>query len=332
MSSQEQTLIHIFDYNQTHFKEVANAELHSCAEYSQSDSITWIDIDSNKDLKIVETIALNFDFHPLMKENILDKTQRPKFEDFDKELFVLLKFLKRNTVTQKFDTENISVIFGQKAVVSFQEKIEGDAFENIRSKIRNPASKIRKSGTDFLVYTLLDATIESYFNLLEDVGEQVEQIETTVMSKPDSSTLRQIYRLKRDIMYLRKVVWPMRELINNLIMTDSNLIKETTKIYLRDVYQHASQVLDTIEINREMLTGMLDVYLSSISYRMNAVMKVLTIISTIFIPLTFITSIYGMNFEYIPELKWKWGYFFVWGMVFVTTVVMLSYFKIKKWF
>lgn len=332
MTNQEQTLIHIFDYNLEKFQEIPNAELHTCADYSIGNTITWIDIDSNKDLNIIDTISQNFHFHPLVKENILDKSKRPKFEDFDKELFVLLKFLKRNPETQKFDTENISVIFGQKALVTFQEKIEGDAFEHIRIKIRNPFSKIRKSGTDFLVYSLLDATIESYFHLLEDMGEQVENIEATVMSKPDSSTLRQIYRLKRDIMYLRKVVWPMREVINNLIMTDSELIKETTKIYLRDVYQHASQILDTIEINREMLTGMLDVYLSSVSYRMNAVMKVLTVISTIFIPLTFITSVYGMNFEFIPELKWKWGYYYVWGMVVVSTIGMLSYFKVKKWF
>lgn len=332
MSNYSETFIHIFDYNVDFFNEIPNAELQSCIQFNHGKNNTWIDIDSNKDLDVVETISQHFNFHPLIKENILDKAKRPKFEDFDKELFVLLKFLKRNPETLKFDSENISVIFGQKVVVSFQEKMEGDAFHNIRLKIKNPVSKIRKSGSDFLVYMLLDATIESYFQLLEDIGDQVENIETTVMSKPDTSTLRQIYRLKRDIMYLRKVVWPMREVVNNLIMTDSELIKETTKIYLKDVYQHASQILDTIEINREMLTGMLEVYLSSNSYRMNAVIKVLTIISTIFIPLTFITSVYGMNFDYIPELKWKWGYYYVWAMVFFSTIGMLSYFKIKKWF
>lgn len=332
MDNQNKTQIHIFDYNEVHFEEKANAELHVCAGYTTNTSKTWIDVDSNKDLSVVETLAKNFNFHPLIQENILDKAQRPKCEDFESEIFILLKHLKKNKFTQRFETENISIVFGKSVAVSFQEKMDGDAFAQVRSKLRNASSKIRKSGIDFLIYAFLDATIESYFNLLETVGEDVETIETIVMSRPDPSTLRQIYRLKRDIMYLRKVIWPMREVINNLLMTDNELISDHTKIYLRDVYQHASQLLDTIEINREMLTGMLDVYLSSISYRMNAVMKVLTIISTIFIPLTFITSIYGMNFEFIPELKWKWGYYFVWGMVIISTISMLAYFKVKKWF
>ncbi|TAG53052.1 MAG: magnesium and cobalt transport protein CorA [Cytophagales bacterium] len=217
-------------------------------------------------------------------------------------------------------------------VFTFQSDIVGDAFDEVRLKLKISQNKVRKSNTDFLMYELLEATIESYFKIIEEFGEKIEELETSVMSKPDTTILRKIYKLRRSMMFLRKTIWPMREILNNLIRSDNEIIHSSINIYLRDVYEHCTQLLDHIEINREMLAGLLDIYLSSISYRMNAVMKVLTIISTIFIPLTFITSIYGMNFEVMPELKWRFGYTLVWVLVVSVTVLMLIYFKKKKWF
>lgn len=245
-------------------------------------------------------------------------------------MFIVLKMLSYSDTTQTVEAEQVSLVLGSNFVISFQERI-GDVFDQIRDRIRNAKGRIRKMGPDYLCYALIDAVVDSYFAILERVGENIESMEEELVSAPTESTLQQIHSLKREMISLRKSIWPLRELIAGLEKSESSLIKETTDIYLRDVYDHTIQIIDTVESFRDMVSGMLDIYLSSISNKMNAIMKVLTIIATIFIPLTFVAGIYGMNFEHMPELKWRWAYGAVWLVMIAVAGIMLIYFRKKKW-
>ena len=230
----------------------------------------------------------------------------------------------------EIDIEQISLIVSSTCVISFQEK-EGDVFNHIRERLRNAKGRIRKQGADYLAYALIDATVDHYSEVLERVSEDIESLEEDLLTNPSSETLHSIHRLKREMIFLRKSIWPLREVISGLERSESSLIKEGTYIYLRDVYDHTVQIMDTLESLRDMIGGMLDTYLSSISYRMNEVMKVLTIIATIFIPLSFIAGNYGMNFEFMPELKWHWAYPAVWFIMLALGLSMFIYFKKNKW-
>ena len=227
-------------------------------------------------------------------------------------------------------SEQISIIFGADFVISFQEK-EGDVFDAIRERLRSNKGRIRKLGTDYLAYSLIDAIVDNYFTILENLGEAIEEIEDRLVTNPTSETLQTIHDLKREMIFLRKSVWPLREVINRLERSESALINKSTFVYLRDVYDHTIQVMDAVETFRDMLSGMLDIYLSSVSNRMNEVMKVLTVIATIFIPLTFVAGIYGMNFRYMPELGQTWSYPAVLILMLVVALLMVVYFRRKKW-
>jgi magnesium transporter len=227
-------------------------------------------------------------------------------------------------------TEQVSLILGKNFVISFQET-EGDVFDPIRDRVRKKKGRIRKMGSDYLAYALIDAIIDNYFLILENIGEKIEVLEETVIGSPEPKTMDVIHKLKGDLIHIRKSVWPLREIINNLLRGESRLIKRHTLVYLRDVYDHIIQVIDNVETFKEMVSGMVDVYLSSVSNRMNEVMKVLTIFAAIFIPMTFITGVYGMNFEIMPELKWGYGYLFAWIVILFILVAMLVYFRRKKW-
>ena len=235
-----------------------------------------------------------------------------------------------DTKTKEITIDQVSIIIGPNYVLSFQER-EGDVFEMVRERFKNPASRLRKSGVDYLAYGLIDAVIDNYFLILEHFGDKIEYLEEGLVLHPRPETLKTIQKYKRDMITLRKSIWPLRELISGLQRIESDLIKETTRIYLRDVYDHTIQVIDTVEDFRDILSSMVDIYLSSISFRMNEVMEVLTVIATIFIPLTFISGVYGMNFEYMPELKWRWGYPTVMFGMILLAVSMFIYFKKRKW-
>jgi magnesium transporter len=263
-------------------------------------------------------------------EDILNTDQRPKMEDYGEYLYIVLRMLNYNDKSSEIESEQISLVLGPNFVFSFQER-EGDTFNPIRDRIRNSKGRIRKMGADHLAYTLLDSIIDNYFIILEKLGEKIEFLEEEVITRPTPETLQTVHHLKREMIFLRKGVWPLREVISGLERGESSLIKESTRIYLRDVYDHTIQTIDTIETYRDMVSGMLDIYLSSISNRLNAVMKVLTIIATIFMPLTFLAGIYGMNFKYMPELEWRWGYPAVWFAVVLISVSMLIYFRKKRW-
>ncbi len=322
--------ITIIDYDEAQFQEKEAKAIEECFPFKETPTVTWINIDGIHDLEIIEKLGKQFDLHPLVLEDIINTGQRPKYEDFDNYLFIVLKMVMFDGKKNDISSEQVSILFGENFVISFQEK-EGDVFDPIRERLKNSKGRIRKMGADYLAYCLLDTIVDSYYLILEKMGEKIEGIEEELVTNPTPQILQIIHNLKRDAIFLRKSVWPLREVVNSLERGESKLIKKTTRIFLRDIYDHAIQVIDTIETFRDMISGMLDIYLSSISNRMNEVMKVLTIIATIFMPLTFIAGIYGMNFKYIPELGWRWGYAMVWAVILAIGVSMVIYFKRKKW-
>jgi magnesium transporter len=287
-------------------------------------------VDGIHEVEIIEKIGKNYGIHPLLLEDILNTEQRPKLDDFDDYMFLVLKMLSFDEERGEITTEQVSLILGQNYVISFQER-EGDVFNPVRDRIRNAKGRIRRMGADYLAYALLDSIVDSYFLILERIGDRIEGLEEDLISNPDEKTLQTIHHLKREMIFLRRSIWPLREVISGISRKESNLIKESTEIFLRDVYDHTIQVIDTIESFRDTVSGMLDIYLSSLSNRMNEVMKVLTIFASIFIPLTFVAGIYGMNFSNMPELGWKWGYFCALAIMAGIGISMLFYFKRKHW-
>jgi magnesium transporter len=327
----EKTRITIVDYDETQFEEKEAKTIEECFPFKDTPTTTWINIEGVHDVDIIQKIGEHFDLHPLLLEDIANTEQRPKMEDYGNYIFIVLKMLSHDEKANEIKAEQVSIIFGSNFLISFQEGIKGDVFNPVRERIRDGKGRIRKMKSDYLAYSLVDAIVDSYFLILEKLGEKIEDIEEELVTNPASETLRAIHHLKREMIFLRKSVWPLRELISCLERGESSLIQESTGIYLRDVYDHTIQIIDTIETFRDMLSGMLDIYLSSVSNRMNQVMKVLTIIATIFIPLTFIVGIYGMNFEYMPELKWRWGYFAVLFVMVIIGIGMVIHFGRKKW-
>ena len=326
----ETVRITIIDYDENTVQERQVDRVEDCFQFKATPTVTWINIDGLHEVNIIEKIGQHYDLHPLTLEDILHTGQRPKFEDLESYLFVVLMMLRFDDESQTVLSEQVSLVLGSNFVISFQENV-GDVFEQIRDRIRNAKGRIRKMGADYLMYALLDAIVDNYFGILEKLGEKIESLEEELVGDPSERMLQHIHRLKREMVYLRKSFWPLRELISGLERSESALIEDSTGVYLRDVYDHTIQVIDTVESYRDMVSGMLDIYLSSISNRMNAVMKVLTIIATIFIPLTFVAGIYGMNFENMPELKWRYGYATVWLVMLGVAGVMVLYFKRRKW-
>jgi magnesium transporter len=326
----ESVRITVIDYDGDQFVEKQVDSVDECTAFKTRPTVTWINVDGLHDVEVVEKLGKAFELHPLILEDVLSTRQRPKFEDYEKNLFLVLKMLSYDEETQSVQAEQVSMILGSGFVISFQERV-GDVFDCVRDRIRNAKGRIRKQGPDYLAYSLVDGIVDSYFGILEKVGDKIEVLEDELVSDPDEKTLQAIYRLKREMISLRRSVWPLRELVSGIQRSESAMISESTDVYLRDVYDHTIQIIDTIESLRDIVSGMLDTYLSSISNRMNAVMKVLTIIATLFIPLTFVAGIYGMNFEHMPELKWRYGYVAVWGVMLLVSAVMLIYFRRKKW-
>jgi len=322
--------ITIMNYDEIHFQEKETKTVEECFIFKETPTVTWINIDGLHQVEILEKLGECYGFHPLVLEDILNTDQRPKMEDYGEYLYIVLRMLDQSNQNREILTEQISLILGPSFVISFQER-EGDVFDPIRERIRNNKGRIRKMGADYLTYALLDSIVDNYFIVMEKLGEKIEFLEEELVKRPIPETLQTIHHLKREMIFFRKAVWPLREVIGSLERGELPLIKETTRIYLRDVYDHTIQVIDTIETFRDMVSGMLDIYLSSVSNRLNAVMKVLTIIATIFMPLTFIAGIYGMNFKYMPELEWRWGYPTIWFVVILIGISMLIYFKRKKW-
>ncbi len=327
---EEEVKITIIDYDENTLNEKEVKDVEECLPFKDLPTVTWVNIDGIHQLEIIEKLGEYFSLHPLLLEDIVHTEQRPKMDDYDDRLFVILKMLHFAEDTDEVKAEQVSLIVGPNFVISFQER-EGDAFNPVRERIRKGKGRLRRKGPDYLAYALIDAVVDNYFTILEELGEHMESLQEELIEKPVPETLQTIQRLKRDMIYFRKLVWPLREVIGGMVRSESPLIKEEIHVYLRDVYDHTIQVVDTIETFRDMLSGMLDIYLSSVGNKMNEVMKVLTIIATIFIPMTFLAGIYGMNFKYMPELEWQWAYPIFWLVVLAVFIVMVVLFKRKRW-
>ncbi len=325
----EKTLLRLIDYDLENLEEKELQSVEEMGRLKESPTVSWINVDGLHDINIIEKIGKIFSIHPLILEDIVHTGQRPKLEDVEELLFIVIKMLKYSS-GKEIIAEQFSLILGPNFVISFQE-IKGDVFEGVRERIRKGKGRLRKLGSDYLCYALLDAIVDNYFVVLEDMGEKIEEYEEELLADPTPETLHKIHKLRGDIIYLRRSIWPLREVINEILRGDISQISEATEMFYRDVYDHTIQVMDTIETFRDVISGMLDMYLSSISNKMNEVMKVLTMIATIFIPITFVAGIYGMNFEIMPELKWPWAYPAVWGVIILITAVMAIYFKKKRW-
>ena len=326
----EKAKITIIDYDATQFQEKEVETIEECFPFRDTPTITWINVDGLHEVGIIEKIGKHFSIHPLILEDILHTGQRPKMEDFEDHIFLVVKMFYYDEKDNEIKMEQVSLLLGSNFVISFQER-EGDIFNSIRERIRNHKGRIRRMKADYLGYALLDTIVDNYFIILEKIGENIENMEEELVTRPTPETLQTIHNLKRELIVLRKSIWPLREVVNSLERGESPLINEATGVYLRDVYDHTIQVIDTIETFRDMVSGMLDIYLSSISNKMNEVMKVLTIIATIFIPLTFVAGLYGMNFEFMPELKWHWGYFAALLVMAAVAVFMVFFFRRKRW-
>ncbi len=325
----ESSKISQISYNDGTFEEKEVSKIEELKIDDQFSGVNWINVIGVHQTEVIESIGNHFGLHKLIQADIVNTKHRPKLEDFDDHIFVVLKMIYFDE-NEKIINEQISLIVGKNYVVSFQE-IEGDVFAPIRNRLRSSSGQIRKRGSDYLAYTLIDTIIDNYFVVLERIGEKIENIEEQLLENPNDKTTLEIHTLKRELILLRRSVSPLREVIGTLERGESKLIHKTTRIYLKDVYDHTIQVIDTIESSRDLLSGMLDVYLTTVSNKMNSVMKVLTVIATIFMPLTFIAGVYGMNFQNMPELTWKYGYYMALALMFAIGLLMLIFFKHKKW-
>jgi magnesium transporter len=326
----EKTRITVLDYDETHVEEREIQSVDELAPYIGKPSVTWIDVVGIHEPKVIEQIGCQFKIHPLLMEDIMNTTQRPKIDDLGKYICLILKLITLDEKTMELQIEQLSLLFSDDFVLSFRET-ESGIFNTLRDRIRNNLGRIRKMGTDYLTYTLMDAVVDHYFVVMEKMGEKIDSLENEVVANPKRETLRGVQQLRDEILLVRRSVWPLREVVSLLEKAESPLVDKSSSFFFRDVYEHTIQVMDTVDTYRDILSGMFDIYLSSISNRLNEVMKVLTIIATLFMPLTFLAGVYGMNFEHMPELKWQYGYFMLWGVMIVIALTMLVYFRKKKW-
>lgn len=318
-------------YSSHDFHESVSYELEDCLPTQKEPGITWINVEGLHNVKIIEQLAGRFNLHPLTVEDILNVEQRPKIEEFENYTFITIKMLIWKEQNASFSIKQLSIVLGEDFVLSFQE-LDTTLFDQIRVRLSgDPHQRLREQGGDYLTYRLIDAVVDDYFLVLEALGDQIEKTEERIISSPTQQNARIVYRLKRQMLMLRRAIWPMREAVSHLMHSDSKFITKFTTLYLRDLYDHTVQAIDSIEIFRDILSNMIDMYLSSLTNRMNEIMKTLTIITTIFIPITSIASIYGMNFEYMPELKSRYGFSIVIIIMFVIAFGMLIYFRRKKW-
>jgi magnesium transporter len=326
------TKIFLTQYNHEIYHTSPIPTLNDCKLDLKSDKIYWLNIDGIHEPQVIEAVGKIFKLHPLVMEDILNTQQKPKFEYYDdNQLFMTIKMLEYNPYTHEVEVEHLSFILGEKFVVSFQEERTSDIFEPILKRIKASAGKTRKNGADYLLYSLMDLVVDNYFLVLEKLSDNIERLEEDIINNPKPQSLTELYNMKRELTLIRKSIFPLREMIANLLREEAPMITSNTSLYLRDVHDHVTQVLENIDSYRELVASLMDLYLSQVSNKMNNVMKVLTVISVIFMPLTFVAGIYGMNFDNIPELHWRYGYYYVWGFMIVLVAVMLVWFRKKRW-
>lgn len=328
----KETSITVVTYNAERSDEIIATELSPCLSLmDKQEGRVWINVEGLQDVTIIQDLAKRYHLHPLTVEDILNVEQRPKVEEYDGYIFITLKVLDWHSKSFTFRIKQLSIVLGENFILSFQES-DTTRFDEIRKRLHSSGNqRLREQGCDYLAYRLIDSIVDEYFLVLEALGEKVERVEELIINSPTQQNARTIYRLKRKMLLLRKVIWPMREAVSHLMHEDSELVSKFTQLYLRDVYDHAVQAIDTLETFRDMLSNMLDVYLSSMTSRMNEIMKTLTIITSIFIPITSIASIYGMNFTYMPGLHWHWGFLAAVGAMILTALLMFVYYRERDW-
>ncbi len=326
--SAPQPVIQVIAYRPDRVEEHAVSDIAELKQIVGQWPVAWINVDGLGNAETIRRFGKLFNLHPLALEDVVNVHQRAKVDQYAAQLFIVVRIGHR---AEPVETEQISLFLGKNYVITFQESIPGDCFDPVRARIRAPNAPIRQRGCDYLCYALIDAAIDSYFPILETLGERVERLEEETLANVTRATIRNIHDVKHDLLILRRAIWPAREALHTLAHDPSPLVSDETRIYFRDSYDHTIQLLDLLETYRELGSDLRDLYLSSVSNRMNEIMKVLTIISTIFIPLTFIAGVYGMNFETMPELRWRYGYLFVWIVMVAVVVLMLLFFRRKGW-
>jgi magnesium transporter len=323
--------IQVIDYGAEHFEEKTFTRAEDCFKYRDSPSSTWINVDGIHHTGLVESIGQHFGINALALEDVVNTNSRPKIDDYTDYVFIILKMLSYDKEKHSLVIEQVSLVLGKNFVISFQED-PGDLFDGIRARLRLSDSRSRKMSSDYLTYLLMDRIVDEYFLIIEDMGEELEEMEEAVALKPDQGFIQRFNALKRDSIFLRKSVWPLREVINQVLRNEVALIHPEVLPYFRDLYDHTIQVIDTTETYRDLFSDIMDLYLSNLSLRLNEVMKVLTVISTTFIPLTFIAGVYGMNFDVMPELHWPNGYFIIWGIMIAVAGGLIYFFRRRNWF
>ena len=321
--------LRLITYGSDELSESDVADLEQLKPQAPPGQINWVNVDGVADPAVVESLGRTYQLHPLVMEDILNTDQRPKVEAYPGYLYIVLRMLQFDKDRQQIHSEQLSLVLGQDYVLSFQER-PGDVFDGVRERLR-AGRRIRFMRSDYLTYALLDAVVDHYFEMLEYIGEQVEALEDQVIDTPGPDTLARMHHFKREMLLLRKSIWPLRELLSRLTRDESELISEETRLYLRDVYDHVIHVMDSIDTIRELLVSMLDLYLSSVSKRTNEIMKVLTLFASLFMPLTFIVGVYGMNFDVMPELRWVWGYPTVLLVMLGVVIGLLALFRRRRW-
>jgi magnesium transporter len=326
----EAVQLHLMDYDGEGLRERRLAAIEEAFVSRLAAGVTWIDIDGLQEVEVVRKLGEEFGIHPLVQEDILNATQRPKVEDHGSYLFIVARMIYGDG-ERRIETEQLSLVVGPNYVISFQEKAGRDIFESVRERLRHNRGGIRQYGADHLAYALLDTTVDHYFVVLENLGDQVDQLEDQLLEKPEVEMLQAIQQVRREVLFLRQAAWPLREVVNQLYREASPLVAQETRLYLRDIYDHLVQMIDTVEISREIVVGLLDLHLFNLNNRMNEVMKILALFTSIFIPLTFIAGVYGMNFHHMPELDVAWAYPALWVVMVSIGVGMVLYFRRKKW-
>jgi magnesium transporter len=331
-----QVVVTVLEYNEFDYSETRHTDVEAEMLNVRNGMVRWINVEGVHNTDLVEKIGRIYDIHPLTLEDIVNTNQRPKFEEYDKYLVNIMKMIYEEENVKKGDdifvSEQLAIlIMNKRTVISFQEADGGDVFDIIRNRIRQGKGRIRKAGADYLAYCLIDAVVDSYFTVLEHFGDEMEKMEDQLVGNPKQEMIRKLYDLKRQMIFLRKAVWPMRDMVNNIERSESELMTPATLVYLRDAHDHIVRVIDTVETYRDLLSGMIDLYMTSQGHRMNEVMKTMTIITTIFVPLTFIVGVYGMNFDIMPELRTQFGYYVVWLVMIIIVVLLFIFFRVKKW-
>ncbi|MFH1700729.1 MAG: magnesium/cobalt transporter CorA [Candidatus Zixiibacteriota bacterium] len=332
----EDVHIDIIDYTDSEYSEKRVATVEECFLYKESSTLTWINVDGIHDAELVEKLGQHYGMHPLVLEDVVNTGQRPKIEDAEDHIFIVMKMLYHDVKNSEIKAEQVSILFGKHWVITFQETGE-DVFDTVRQHIKKTIPRVRLMTADYLAYALVDAVVDYYFIALERLSEEIEVLDDAVSDNPKPGHLNNIRDFKKQLIFMRKSVWPLREVVGGVERSDSKLIQESTGPYLRDLYEHTIQVIDTVETFRDMVSGLLDLYHTGIANRMNDIMKVLTIIATVFIPLGFLAGVYGMNFDTgasalnLPELGFRYGYPLFWAVVVVIAGSLLLFFRRKNW-